>query len=73
MNVFGSVLRYFTENCVVGYDDDIINIKVAYFLEQLFKLFESSFPIKRKCISNNRAMKPWITDPLTEVPVIPTI
>ena len=57
MNVFGNVFRDFTENFVVS-DDDVINIKVAYFLDQLFKLFDSSFPIRRKCISHNRAMNP---------------
>ena len=61
MNVFGSVLRDFTDDFVVS-DDDDINMKVAHFLDKLFKLFDSSFPIRRKCISHNRALKPWITD-----------
>ena len=61
MSVFDSKLKDFIDNFVVC-DSDDINLKVSYFVNHLYNIYNNSFPIRQKCFSHNRALKPWITD-----------
>ena len=41
-----------------------VNFRCNYFMKQLYHLYDTCCPVKRKLISYKRYLKPWLTDGL---------
>ena len=59
LDLFERSLKSFAEAYEVGND---INNAVCLFQDKLFEMYDSCCPIRKKSISNNRYLKPWIRD-----------
>jgi len=61
----GERLSVFTEEFGTSGVDDI-NVKCEEFCDSIYQIYDSCCPVRMKFLSNDRIMKPWITNSLID-------